>query len=195
MDDLHDMYGCPEFNQYNMDCVQMARYYGIPCYSTAGVGDAKVPGMQATFEKMLTHLYVAMSGAQYIHYAFGLLDRTSIFSPVQAILDDEQIGKVKHTLRDPKLDAGAVGDALKTVRKVMESKNKLFARHARKAIHSGDVSEPFRFESKDSQDRVIERALERLRDIEAEPRCHVDEETTNRIYQEIPGLLDHLRSS
>ncbi len=195
MDDLHDMYGCPEFNQYNIDCVQMARHYKIPCYSTAGVGDAKVPGMQATFEKMLTHLYVAMSGAQYIHYAFGLLDRTSIFSPLQAILDNEQIGKVKHTLRDPKVDEGSIAEALNTVRKVMGSKTKLFARHARKAIHSGDVSEPFRFESKDSQDRVIERAIERQREIEAEPRCHLDEKTISRIYQEIPGLLEHLRQT
>jgi len=77
MDDLHDLYGCPEFNQYNIDCVQLARYYKLPCYSTAGVGDAKVPGMQAQFEKLFTHLYMAMSGAHYIHYAFGLLDRTN----------------------------------------------------------------------------------------------------------------------
>ena len=193
MDDLHDMYGCPEFNQYNIDCVQMARHYKLPCYSTAGVGDAKVPGMQATFEKMLTHMYVAMSGAQYIHYAFGLLDRTSIFSPIQAILDNEQIGKVKHTLRDPKVDDSHIADSLNTVRKVMGSKNKLFARHARKAIHSGDVSEPFHFESKDAQDRVLEKALERQRQIEAEPRCCLDEATISRIYQEVPGLLDHLR--
>ena len=73
---FHDLYGCPEFNQYNNDCVQLARHYRIPCYSTAGVADAKTPGMQAVFEKMLTHTYMAMSGAQYIHYAFGLLDRT-----------------------------------------------------------------------------------------------------------------------
>ena len=46
LDDLHDLYGCPEFNQYNIDCAQLARYYKIPCYSSAGVGDAKVPGMQ-----------------------------------------------------------------------------------------------------------------------------------------------------
>jgi trimethylamine--corrinoid protein Co-methyltransferase len=31
LDDLHDLYGCPEFNQYNIDCVQLARYYKIPC--------------------------------------------------------------------------------------------------------------------------------------------------------------------
>jgi len=193
MDDLHDLYGCPEFNQYNIDCVQLARHYKIPCYSTAGVGDAKVPGMQATFEKLLTHLYVAMSGAQYIHYAFGLLDRTNVFSPVQAVLDDEQIGKVKSCLRDPKVNGDSITEALRTVRKVMGSRHKLFARHARKAIHSGDVSEPYRFESKDTRDRVLEKALDRLREIEAEPRSHLDADTVDRIYEEVPGLLDELR--
>ena len=106
MDDLHDLYGCPEFNQYNIDCAQMARFYKLPCYSTAGVGDAKVPGTQATFEKLFTHLYMAMSGAQYIHYAFGLLDRTNSFCPVQAVIDDEQIGKVKHCLLEPDYQCG-----------------------------------------------------------------------------------------
>ncbi len=195
MDDLHDLYGCPEFNQYNIDCVQMARSYRIPCYSTAGVGDAKVPGMQAAFEKLLTHLYVAMSGAQYIHYAFGLLDRTNVFSPLQAVLDDEQIGKIKHCLRDPKIQEGDLENSLKTIRKVMASKHRLFARHARKAIHAGDVSDPYRFDSKDGHDRVLEKAVKRLQEIEAEPRSHLDSGTVNRIYEEVPGILPRLRQS
>jgi trimethylamine--corrinoid protein Co-methyltransferase len=89
MDNLHDMYGAPEFNQYNIDCVQMARHYRIPCYSTAGVADASSPGMQASIEKLFTHVPMAMSGAQYIHYAFGLLQRTNVFCPAQAVLDDQ----------------------------------------------------------------------------------------------------------
>lgn len=193
MDDLHDLYGCPEFNQYNLDCVQMARFYRLPCYSTAGVGDAKVPGMQALFEKLFTHLYMGMSGAQYIHYAFGLLDRTNVFCPVQAVLDDEQIGKVKHCFRAPIVDQERVDFMLKTVRKVMASSHRLFARHARKPIQSGEVSTPYAFESKDNQDRVLERAVERLAQIEAEPRAHMDRATVDRIYDEIPGLLPALK--
>jgi trimethylamine---corrinoid protein Co-methyltransferase len=195
MDDLHDLYGCPEFNQYNIDCVQMARFYGIPCYSTAGVGDAKVPGMQATFEKLLTHLYVALSGAQYIHYAFGLLDRTNVFSPLQALLDNEQIGKIKHSLRAPKVDPDQVADLIKTVRKVMASSHRLFARYARKAIQAGDVSTPYLFESKDHHDRVLENAVACLAEIEARPHVHLDESTVERIYREVPGLLSGLKKA
>jgi trimethylamine--corrinoid protein Co-methyltransferase len=195
LDDLHDLYGCPEFNQYNIDCVQLARFYKIPCYSTAGVGDAKVPGMQATFEKLFTHLYMAMSGAQYIHYAFGLLDRTNSFCPVQAVLDNEQIGKIKHCLREPKVDPAIVEDMLRIVKKVMASPHRLFARHARKAMHAGDVSSPYRFEAKGLEDKALENALDYMSQLEREPAQHLDQATVDRIFDEIPGLLPGLKQA
>ena len=192
-DNLHDLYGCPEFNQYNVDCVQLARYYRIPCYSTAGVGDAKTPGLQALFEKLFTHLYMAMTGAQYIHYAFGLLDRTNSFCPLQAVLDNEQIGKVKHCLREPNINDEESEVVLKTVKKVMASSHKLYARHARKAMHSGYVSSPYRFESGNSEDRVIENALQYMAQLEDRPPAHMDSGTVDRIFNEIPGLLPDLK--
>ena len=193
LDDLHDLYGCPEFNQYNIDCVQLARFYKIPCYSTAGVGDARVPGMQATFEKLFTHLYMAMSGAQYIHYAFGLLDRTNSFCPVQAVLDNEQIGKIKQCLREPKMDPLIVDNMLLTVKKVMASPYRLYARHIRKAMHTGEVSSPYRFETKGLEDRVLENALDYMTELEREPAPHLDQVTVDRIFKEIPGILPGLK--
>ena len=194
MDDLHDYYGCPEFNQYNIDCAQLARYYKIPCYSTAGVADAKVPGMQATFEKLLTHLYMAMSGAQYIHYAFGLMDRTGSFCPVQAVIDNEHIGKIKHCLRQPKMSDTDIADALQTVKKVMASSSRLYTRHVRKAIRSGVVSQPYLFESNhEKEDRVLEKAVAALKDIEMKPVRHLDRSLVDRIYQEVPGILPGLK--
>lgn len=193
MDDLHDLYGCPEFNQYNIDCAQMARYYQIPCYSTAGVGDAKVPGAQAMFEKLFTHLYMAMSGAQYIHYAFGLLDRTNTFCPVQAVIDNELIGKVKHCLKAPKVDADEAQAAVAMVNKVMNTSHRLFARHARKAIHSGDVSDPFAFGAKDQQDRVVELALAELEKIDDQPRRHLPKVVVEEIFERVPGILPKLK--
>jgi trimethylamine--corrinoid protein Co-methyltransferase len=193
LDDLHDFYGCPEFNQYNMDCVQLARFYRIPCYSTAGVGDAKVPGMQAVFEKLFTHLYMAMSGAQYIHYALGLLDRTNSFCPLQAVLDNEQIGKIKHCLREPKVTPPVVEEMLRMVNKVMGTSHRLFTRHVRKALHAGEVSSPYRFETKGMEDKVLEKALDCLAELEALPSPWLEQATVERIFQEIPGLVPGLR--
>lgn len=193
MDDLHDLYGCPEFNQYNIDCAQLARHYQIPCYSTAGVGDAKVPGAQAMFEKLFTHLFMAMSGAQYIHYAFGLLDRTNTFCPVQAVIDNELIGKVKHCLRAPKVDEDEAKAAVAMVNKVMATSHRLYARHARKAIHAGDVSEPFAFAAKEPQDRVVELALEELARIDAQPHRHLPKAVVEEIFETVPGILPKLK--
>jgi trimethylamine---corrinoid protein Co-methyltransferase len=195
LDDLHDLYGCPEFNQYNIDCVQMARYYKLPCYSSAGVGDAYVPGMQAMFEKLFTHLYMAMSGAHYIHYAFGLLDRTNCFCPLQAVLDNEQIGKIKHCLREPKISPTEMDDTLNMVKKVMVSSHRLFTRHARKAMHSGDVSNPYHFETREKEDKVIDNALEYMARLESEPAPQLDADTVEQIYDKVPGLLPGLKSN
>jgi len=193
-DNLHDLYGCPEFVQYNIDCVQMARSYKVPCYSSAGVGDAKTPGMQAMYEKLFTQMNVAMSGPQYIHYAFGLLDRTNTFCPVQAVLDNEQIGAVKHCLRGPKVDEASAEKAVKMVNKVMSSSNRMFTRHARGALRSGEISEPYRFESPEGG-MVIEKAVEHLAKLEAEPARHMDADTVDRIFSEVPGILDSLKKS
>ncbi|MFH7326736.1 trimethylamine methyltransferase family protein [Desulfurivibrio sp. C05AmB] len=193
LDDLHDLYGCPEFNQYNNDTVQLARHYKIPCYSTAGVGDASIPGVQATFEKVFTHLYMGLSGAQYIHYAFGLLDRTNIFCPLQAVLDNEQVGKVKHCLRPPKVDPASIDEVLGMITKVMKSSHRLFTRHTRKATHAGEVSQPYRFGAKEHQDGVIPRALADLAEIEARPGKHLAPEIQDKIFAEVPGIVPRLR--
>jgi trimethylamine--corrinoid protein Co-methyltransferase len=157
------------------------------------VGDAKVPGAQAMFEKLFTHLYMAMSGAQYIHYAFGLLDRTNTFCPVQAVIDNELIGKVKHCLRAPKVDAEEAQAAVVMVNKVMTTSHRLFARHARKAIHAGDVSDPFAYGAKDQQDRVVELALAELERIDSQPARHLSKAVVEEIFETVPGILPKLR--
>ena len=193
MDDLHDMYGAPETAQYNIDCVQMARYYNIPCYSTAGVGDAKVPGIEATVEKLFTHLSVATSGAQYIHYAFGLLDRTNTFCPVQAVLDNEQIGMIKHFLGTPHVSEEECEESLRQIRKVMSSSSRLYARFVRKDLHQGRVSNPYGFESRDMEDQVIPKAIERLEELESRTPCTLPQETLETIFKEIPRVLTRIK--
>ncbi len=189
LDTLHDLYGAPEFIHYNQDCVQMSEYYGIPCYSTAGVGDAKVPGIQATIEKVFSQLAVAQAGAQYIHYAFGLLDKTNIFSPLQAVLDDEHIGIVRQILRQPVFSGEDTKKAVDEVKQVTASSTKLFARYIRKARRRGLVSPPYNFETSKADDEVLVKAHERLQRFLQEPSELLDEEVIQKIYKEIDGLL------
>jgi trimethylamine--corrinoid protein Co-methyltransferase len=129
LDNLNDMYGAPEFNHYNIDCAQMARFYGLPCYSTAGVGDADRPGIQATVEKLLTLISVPTGGAQYVHYAFGLLERTNMFCPEQAVMDDAHIGIVKHMLTDPPVSEDRRAEIVGMVREVMATDHRTYVYH------------------------------------------------------------------
>jgi trimethylamine--corrinoid protein Co-methyltransferase len=138
---------------------------------------------------------MAMSGAQYVHYAFGLLDRTNSFCPVQAVLDNEQIGKIKHCLREPNVNPLAIEDMLKTVKKVMASPYRLYARHVRKAMHAGEVSSPYRFEAKGLEDKVLENALEYMNRVEQQPAVHLEPAIIEKIFKEISGILPNLKQT
>ena len=99
MDTLADSYGAVETSQYNIDCVQLARYYGIPNYSTSGVCDPKIPGQQSSIERLFSNILVALSGPQYLHCAYGLLDCNSVFCLLQAVLDDAHFQMIRFFLQ------------------------------------------------------------------------------------------------
>lgn len=186
LDNLNDMYGAPEFNHYNMDCAQMARFYKLPCYSTAGVGDTDVPGIQATVEKMLTLMSVPTSGAQYIHYAFGLLERTNTFCPEQAVLDDAQIGIVKRCLREPDVSAEKRDAVLATIREVMETDHKTFMYHLPIPTRE-DVY--VRYPLENAEGGALLGAHEKVREIMERPRQPLDEAARKEILDRVPGVL------
>ncbi len=192
-DTLHDFYGAPEFIHYNVDCIQMARHYGIPCYSSAGVGDAKVPGVQATVEKLFSQLEVAAAGAQYIHYAIGLLEKTNTFSPLQAVLDDAHLGIIREILRQPIFGKEEVDTAVQGIRRTVDSPTKLFARSFRKARRKGLVSSPYPFETDEMEDQVLIKAQDRLQEIMAQPGQPIEPEVLNKLLAECPGLLPRER--
>ena len=195
MDDLNDSYGVPEFSQYNIGCVQMARRYGLPCYSTGGVSDAKIPGIQASIEKLFSHILVALAGPQYLHYAFGLLERTNTFCPVQAVLDDTHIGMVKRFARQPVVTEETMAECLEQVRKVMSSSHKLYVRYVRRVIRSGEITPPYPFESQGVVDETLVMAQARMQQLLALPPRHIDRETVNRVFREVPGLLSRLKTT
>ena len=194
INDLHDSYGAPEFNQYNIDCVQMARYYGLPCYSTGGISDVKVPGIQASVERLFSHILVTLAGPQYIHYAFGLLERTNTFCPVQAVLDNTHISIVKRFVRQPMVTTARISECLEQIRRVMGTSNKLYIRFVRSALRSGEVAPPYPFESKDMVDETLFRARQRMEEILSLPPSHIDGEVVDKVFQEVPGLLTRLKN-
>jgi trimethylamine--corrinoid protein Co-methyltransferase len=186
LDTLNDMYGVPEFNHYNADCAQMARHYGLPCYSTAGVADASQPGIQATVEKMITYTGVPSAGAQYIHYAFGLLERTNVFSPEQAVLDDAHIGIVKWMLKEPDITAERASQVISTIREVMASDHQTFIYHL---PLPSQVPVYVRYPLENDEGGALYGAHLRYREIMEEPRRPLEPELKEEIKTCIPGIL------
>jgi len=186
LDNLNDMYGAPEFNHYNIDCAQMARFYGLPCYSTAGVGDIDVPGVQATAEKLITLTDVPRAGAQYIHYAFGLLERTNVFCPEQAVMDNDHIGIVKHMLTEANICKEKRNEVLAQVREVMETDHKTFMYHLPLPTRDNVY---VRYPLEDKDNGALYAAHKRYREIMKKPRNQLPKEIQQEITREVPGIL------
>jgi trimethylamine--corrinoid protein Co-methyltransferase len=185
LDNLNDMYGAAEAVHYCVDCAQLARLYGLPYYTSAGVGDSSLPGIQATAEKMLTLLAVPQSGAQYVHYAFGLLERTNVFCPEQAILDDAHIGLIKETLRSPQIASEGRQETLSMIREVMQSSHKTYMYHlplpSRQYMYT---HYPFENEA-----GALYAAHQRYREILKVPREAIPSEIQKAVLREIPNIL------
>ncbi len=186
LDNLNDMYGAPEFNHYNVDCAQMARYYGLPCYSTAGVGDTSEPGIQATVEKLITLSSVPRAGAQYIHYAFGLLERTNVFCPEQAVMDNEHIGIVKHMLRETQICQDDYKAVLAQIREVMQTDHKTFMYHLPLPTRE-DIYVRYPLEDKDNG--ALYAAHQQYREIMTRPRQLLGDDIQQEITKVIPGVV------
>lgn len=185
LDNLHDMYGTAEFVHYNLDCAQMAGFYKIPCYSTVNVSDTAVPGIQATMEKMLTLSVVPSGGAQYIHYAFGLLG-SNTFSPEQAVLDNTHIGIAKQLFREQVMTNSQKNKMLEQIREVMASDHKTFMYHL--PLPSRDsVYTHYPFETPDGD--VLWEAHKQYEKIMDIPRNHLADEIMKEICAKIPNIL------
>ena len=192
LDTLQDCYGTAEFIHYAIGCVQMARFYSIPCYSSAGVGDVKRPGIQAMMEKLFSYKEVASAGAHYIHYAFGLLDGTNIFSPLQAVLDNASIALAKNLLRAPNFEQQHVDAALQEIMKTTEGSG-MFTRGVRKQLRRNVVSSTYEFLSKGEEDEVLVQAQAKLDSYLADKSNTLPDETIKRVYEEVPGLLNNIK--
>ena len=192
LDTLGDSYGSVETSQYNIDCVQMARFYKIPNYSTSGVCDTKTPGQQTSIERLFSDILVTLSGPQYLHCAYGLLDCNSVFCLLQAVLDDAHFQMIKFFLRPPRISEIELAETLKQIREVVATPQKLYIRYIRPVMRSGEISMPYPFEGDGEADNVFTLAYERMNQLLAKPVQHIEEAITNRIFQEIPGLLPRL---
>ncbi len=83
----------------NAGCAQMSQYYKIPMYGTGGMSDSKTVDAQAGYESANTAMVVALSGCNYIHDAFGLLEFCTTLSYEKMVVDNDSVGMVLRAVK------------------------------------------------------------------------------------------------
>jgi trimethylamine--corrinoid protein Co-methyltransferase len=91
--------GAAEFGLANAAMAQMAQFYRLPIYNSAGMTDAKIPDIQAGFEKAMSTTLAALAGSNFIHHAAGMLENMNTVAAEQFVIDNDILGMAMRVLR------------------------------------------------------------------------------------------------
>ena len=119
--------GGVEFGLMNAAIAQLAHYIGIPNHNSAGITEAKIPDIQAVYEKCFAILQCALSGSNFIHHAAGILESLLTISHEQLVIDNEIIGMARRAVRG--IDVGVDKLALRTIQEVGPGGNYVTSEH------------------------------------------------------------------
>lgn len=91
--------GSVELGMANAAITQMAHYYNVPIYNSAGMTESKLPDIQAGLEKAQSVIQVALAGSNFIHHAAGMLEDMSTIAYEQFVIDNEILGMAMRAVR------------------------------------------------------------------------------------------------
>jgi trimethylamine--corrinoid protein Co-methyltransferase len=194
--DLRDMKylsGAIEMGLMNAAAAQMARFYQLPLYSTAGMSDSKVTDAQAGYETALTTLLVALAGGNLIHDAAGFLEFCMTASYDKLVIDNEINGMIMRAVEGIKVDEETL--AFDLLKKVGPGGHFVSARHTRRHMRSEQYHPQLsnrdnreKWEQTGAKDAKA-RAADKVRQVLEQPEQPVlSPEIRAQINQEIPGL-------
>ena len=98
-----------EYALISAGATQMAQFYKMPVWATAGRTDAKLPDAQAAYEHALTVPYVVQAGANHVSCGAGFLDFVMTVSLEQYVIDNEIIGMAKRMQKGFEVNSGDPG--------------------------------------------------------------------------------------
>lgn len=137
MADMHDLSykaGGVEFGFMNAAISQIATYIDVPNYCSAGITEAKIPNMQAIYEKTFSIGQCALAGANYVHHAAGVLESLLTVGYSQMVIDNEIIGMAMKMTKGMEVDADRL--AFDLIKKVGPGGNFFSRRHTIKYLRS-----------------------------------------------------------
>ena len=96
-------YGAPEKDLILSAYMDIAHYYGIPTWGTAGCTDSKIVDGQAAIEATLSCLFSSLSGANLVHDV-GYMESGNTGSLEMIVMVDEIIGYIKRIMKGIRVD-------------------------------------------------------------------------------------------
>lgn len=198
--DLRDMKylsGAVEMGLINAAAAQMARFYKLPLYSTAGMSDSKVVDAQAGYESAVTGLMVALAGGNLIHDAAGFLEFCMTASYDKLVMDNEIIGMIMRAVEGIRVDDDSL--AFEVLKKAGPGGHFVSSRHTRRYMRSEQYLP--QLSDRENRDQWLEaggkdarlRATEKARQVLEQPAQSIlPEDIRQRLKKEIPGLRDFL---
>ncbi len=106
---------------------QLSQRVDVPNYASSGLSDAKIPDIQAGWEKAFTTGLAVMAGNNYIHHAAGMLESMQCIAYELYVIDDEIIGQACKILEG--ISTGEDHLAYEAIREVGPGGNYLMSPH------------------------------------------------------------------
>ncbi|MBW2057063.1 MAG: trimethylamine methyltransferase family protein [Deltaproteobacteria bacterium] len=165
------LYGAPELHLAIAASCEIARYYGLPFFGTAGVSDSKHLDYQGVMEATMSCLMTGFSRPDLAHDV-GLLDHSNIVSPELIVLTNEIIDMIQPLVQGIPVDEETL--AIDVIRKVGPGTRNFIQedhtyRHFRSFWYPGLLDRSMEGETPDLREKVKEKLREILRHHEAEP--------------------------
>ena len=192
--DLKYLIGAIEMGMSNAASAQMAQFYKLPFYATAGMSDSKLVDAQCGYESALTTLLCTLSGANFIHDAAGLLDFALSVSFEKYVMDDEIIGMAMRAVEGITVNEETL--AFDLIKKAGPGGNFITAKHTRKHMRTehyipslSDRDHMETWQANGSQD-TAHKAKARVGEILATADYQLPNNVRQQILSEIPNIID-----
>jgi trimethylamine--corrinoid protein Co-methyltransferase len=192
--DLKYVTGSIEMGLLNAAGAQMAQFYRLPFYATAGMSDSKVVDAQCGYESALTSLLCALAGANFIHDAAGMMEFALSVSYEKFVIDNEILGMVMRAVEGIKVDEDTL--AFDVIKEVGPGGHFVSSDHTRKYMRSehyypslSDRLDREEWEAQGGKD-AGRRATERVSQLLSEHQFGLPSSVRKRILSEIPGIID-----
>jgi len=192
--DMKYLAGSIEMGLINAGGAQMAQFYKLPFYATAGMTDSKMLDAQCGYESALTSLQCALAGANYIHDAAGLMEFAMTVCYEKYVIDNEILGMVMRAVEGIKVNEDTL--ALDLIKQVGPGGNFIAAKHTRRFMRNehyqpllSDRYNREEWEARGSKS-TWQKASEQVKEIIAGPGHSLPAPIRGNVLAEIKGLVE-----